>query len=214
MFTLLAATAILAAPARARAADAGAGAGNVGTAGDAKAQDDARLYSPDHGPRRTFAVEINPVLPFINHYGVNVEIVPVSHHALVLSPYYSDSTTGGGQPGTGTLPNTFEGFGGELGYRYYFGEDGPRGVFLGASFLLGWQKVTPQNGDSFNFTNFGGALDVGYQALVGDFLVLGIGAGLQYTTVSQELPLQELPASIVANKALRPRLLTSFGFAF
>ena len=111
--------------------------------------------------------------------------------------------------------NVFSGVGGEVGYHYYFGENGPRGFYAGPSFLLGFYNAkAAATGESNAFQNFGGALDIGYQAIVADRIVLGIGAGLQYTVPTLKLPQQELPASVYTNAGFRPRLLLALGIAF
>jgi hypothetical protein len=182
-------------------------------------------------PHRTVTVEWNPLALFIDRLSVNVVVAPRDHHAVVVSPFYTWASTtpyatgidangnaltdASGNPVTlNVLGQTFKGFGGELGYRYYFDSGGPRGFFLGPSLLLAAITATAGNGSRTSYIDFGFAADAGYQALIADKLALGLGAGLQYTTPSKAIPDQQLPASIVANSAVRPRLLLSVGCAF
>lgn len=160
-------------------------------------------------PRR-FVLEIAPLSFILRRYGGGAEVLVASHHAIVGSAYWFPTWT--------TKPDSFEnefrGWGGEVGYRYYLGEYGPRGFFAGASFLFGSFVGIPQVGDRVSFESYGGALDLGYQAIVADWLVLGLGAGIQYTAATESLPRQELPVSIFANAGVRPRFLASVGVAF
>ncbi len=173
-------------------------------------------------PRRYVSLAWNPVPIFaLGKVSFDVVIAPVDHHALVLSPYYVTTTTVpffvysdiSGSP-TALPQQTFEGFGGEIGYRYYFGLGGPRGFFLGASFLIGAFTATAQNTTQTHYMSFGGAVDAGYQVLVADRVVLGAGLGLQYTAMDTSLPNQQFPAKLYANSGLYPRLLLSVGWAF
>jgi hypothetical protein len=182
---------------------------------------DVKLKMPAP-PQRTVTVEWNPLaLVTIGRLSANVVITPTDHHALILSPFYAWATT---QPiyvfsdsntaGTPLPTQKFKGFGGEIGYRYYFGQGGPRGLFLGPSLILAAFDANAQNGTSTSYLDFGLAADVGYQVLVADRVSLSIGAGLQYTATSKSIPDQQFPAEIYANDGLRPRVLASLGWAF
>jgi hypothetical protein len=41
-----------------------------------------------------------------------------------------------------------------------------------------------------------------------------VGGGLQYTFTTENIPPQQLPASIYANERFYPRLLLALGYAF
>lgn len=174
---------------------------------------------------RTVTIEWNPLALFIDRFSLNVVVVPGDHHAVVLSPFYTWANTAEYSTGldaqgnmlgyTLSVPSqTFKGFGGELGYRYYAGTGGPRGFFAGPSFLLDAITATAYNGAQTNFSGYGLAVDAGYQALVADAVSVSVGAGAQYMFTSKSIPSQQLPASIYANERLYPRLLLSFGYAF
>ena len=181
-------------------------------------------------PHRTLAIEWNPLALFIDRASFNLVLVPGDHHALVLSPFYTWSKTVGyataidaagkpleanGMPYVlNVLPQSFKGFGGELGYRYYLERGGPRGLFLGPSFLLADMTATAGNGSETHYLDFGFGADLGYEALVADTIAVSVGAGAQYTFTSKSIPEQQLPASIYANNAFHPRLLLSLGYAF
>jgi len=174
---------------------------------------------------KTLTLEWNPLGLFIDRLSANVVVAPGDHHALIVSPYYTWASTvpyatnvdgaGNALPYTlNVLPQSFKGFGGELGYRYYAGKGGPRGFFAGPSLLLADITATAGNGVQTQFGDVGVAADVGYEALVADAVAVSVGGGLQYTFTTKSIPDQQLPASIYANRRLYPRLLLSMGYAF
>jgi hypothetical protein len=171
-------------------------------------------------PRRIVALEFNPLPLIIGKVSLNVVITPVDHHALVLCPFYVSTSTWPiytySDQGTSTqLPQqTFSGFGGEIGYRYYTGLGGPRGFFVGPSFIIAAMSAKAQDGSITDYLDFGGALDVGYELLVMDTVALSLGAGAQYTAPDKTIPSQQFPADIYANGKLAPRALASIGWAF
>lgn len=170
--------------------------------------DEGTIGSP-RGERRWLTIAYNPFTLQASRYGANVEVLVASHHVLAGTLYWASTVTN-----EDSFNNRFRGIGGELGYRYYTGHDGPRGAFIGPSFLLGAFDAVPARGATTSFENYGVALDVGYQALVADRWVVGVGGGLQYSRPSTTFPQQELPASIYANPGVRPRLLLALGVAF
>jgi hypothetical protein len=174
---------------------------------------------------RTLTLEWNPVALFLDRFSINLVIAPGNHHALVLSPFYTWARTspygtnldasGNTLPYTlNVLAQTFQGFGGELGYRYYFELGGPRGFFVGPSLLLAAMTAKAGNGNETSFYDLGVAADVGYQAIVADRVTFSVGAGVQYAAPSKSIPDQEWPANVYANSGVQPRLLLSLGYAF
>jgi hypothetical protein len=170
-------------------------------------------------PRRWVSIEWNPLSLIVGKASANVVLVPLSHHALVLSPFYVSTTTNPIQvyddQGTATqLPQqTFSGFGGEIGYRYYAGHGGPRGFFAGPSLIVASMTATAQNGDKTSYLDYGLALDIGYELLVGDAVAVSLGLGAQYTTTNKSIPAQQFPADAYANSRVFPRALFSIGWA-
>jgi hypothetical protein len=172
-------------------------------------------------PRRWLSIAWNPLPALaLGKLSFDVVFAPFVHHAIVLSPFYAISTTApiytfddAGNP-TQLPTQRFEGFGGELGYRYYFGDGGLRGFFAGPSFILGFFTATAQDTSQTQYIDYGVALDVGYQALIADRIVVGAGLGAQYTLTDKSIPNQQFPANVYANAGLRPRLLFSVGWAF
>ena len=170
-------------------------------------------------PRRLVSIEWNPLPLIVGKASANVVFVPISHHALVLSPFYVSTTTepiwvydDQGSP-TQLPEQTFSGFGGEIGYRYYAGRRGPRGFFAGPSLILASMTATAQNGSKTSYLDYGFALDIGYELLVGDAVAVSVGLGAQYTTPNKSIPAQQFPADAYANSRVFPRALFSIGWA-
>ena len=171
-------------------------------------------------PTRVFTIEWNPlVLPTLGKLSANVVIMPIEHHSLILAPFYASRTTAPiyifDSSGSATqLPEqTFRGFGLEIGYRHYSGLAGPRGFFVGPSLIVSRFTALAQDGTSTSYLNLGLAGDVGYEVLLGDF-ALALGGGLQYVSPSKEIPRQQFPAGVYANRGFLPRVLFSVGWAF
>jgi hypothetical protein len=171
-------------------------------------------------PRRVVSVAWNPFALIIGKASLELVVTPREHHALVLNPFYVWTTT---QPivitddmghMTQLATQSFTGWGGELGYRYYFGKGGPRGLFLGPSLILGGFSVRAGNGTQTQFLQYGGAVDVGYQLLVAERISLSLGGGVEVVGTDKAIPSQQLPARLYANFGVWPRLLASFGVAF
>ena len=171
-------------------------------------------------PRRLLALEWNPLpLVTLGKLSANVVVVPIDHHAIVVSPFYASASTepiyvydDAGNP-TQLPRQLFRGFGTEIGYRYYAGLGGPRGFFAGPSLLLASFKATAANASQTRFSDLGFAADIGYEALIADGLAISLGGGLQYVTTSTSIPDQQFPAQVYANRGLRPRFLVSLGWA-
>jgi hypothetical protein len=171
-------------------------------------------------PRRIFTMAFSPLPLVLGKLSFEVVVVPIEHHGLVLTPFHVSTTTAPiyvfddrGQP-TRLPQQNFAGFGGELGYRYYFGERGPRGVFVGPSVILGRFTATAENGSQTEYLHYGFAADVGHQMLIVDRVSLSLGAGLQVMKTDKPIPPQQFPAKLFANSGLLPRLLISLGLAF
>ncbi len=180
---------------------------------DAKVDVHVREEAP---ARRVFTLEWNPAALLLQRVSANLEIAPAEHHTLILSPYYFYPRTAAFTNGDGqeVLSQKVTGFGGEIGYRYYAGRGGLRGFFFGPSFIAAKAKVTAGDGTETSFDDFGFAADLGYQALVGDRVLLSLGAGAQYLVTTESIPDQQMPANVYANRGLQPRLLFALGYAF
>ncbi len=179
-----------------------------GSAGGEGNLHDAPLFEPG-GQQRRFTFTYNPATLFLVRAELSFEAMLADHHVIQLTGFYGSTTTN-----SDSFNNVFRGGGGEIGYRWYSGTGGPRGLYIAPSFLAAGYVAIPQRGAQVPYANFGGALDVGYQAIFADRWVLGLGGGLQYTAPTVTFPVQELPASVYAIRGLRPRLLLALGVAF
>ena len=171
-------------------------------------------------PRRYLALELNPLAALaIHRWGANVIFAPFEHHALILNPFHAYARTypinlydDDGNPLL--LPvQRFYGWGAELGYRYYTGRGGLRGLFLAPSLIADWMTAHAQDGSQTSYIYYGLAVDVGYQVLVTDRVSLSLGAGLQYGRPNKDIPKQGLMAKDYANAMVLPRWLVSIGWA-
>lgn len=171
-------------------------------------------------PRRIVSIEFNPLPLIIGKVSASLVIVPVDHHALTLTPFYISATSQpiyifNDQGPEAQLPQqTFSGFGGELGYRYYTGLGGPRGFFVGPSLILASMNAKAQNAVTTGYLDWGLAADVGYEMLLADNLAVSLGAGIQYTNATKSIPDQQFPLDYYANSRVAPRALASIGWAF
>jgi hypothetical protein len=185
---------------------------------------DVRIGAPAPVSRR-LAIGLDP-LAFIADVGrlqADIVIVPVDHHAIVVSPFYTSTSTApivvqdsNGNPMYQLPEQIFRGGGLELGYRYYQGLGGPRGFFVGPSLIfIAMFEKQGQYGDGSHtrFQDLGVALDAGYQALVANKVSLTLGGGVQALVTSRSIPDQQFPAKLYANSGVWPRFMFSIGWA-
>jgi hypothetical protein len=163
-----------------------------------------------------FTIQANPLSALIGRYGVDFAYLPALHHGIVVNPFYShvgvDATNSNGVT---TAAWSLSGFGGEVGYRFYTGEKGASGFYVGPSFIFASYKQSVTGGDSLSFTNMGAAVDIGGQAIIGDGFTIGGGFGLQYTKTSVDLgSIDKFAANALAGGGLRPRVLFTLGYSF
>lgn len=179
---------------------------------------DARADSIDEGIAfKSVGLRGNPLGLIIGRYSADLEYLPLPHHALHLSPV-----------GYFALPGVADeliGFGAEAGYRYYSGEYGPHGFFVGASFIAlsleyihGALPGVPLDApDDTQFVRLGGAVDAGYAIIVLGNFTAAAGVGAQYTLDTKQ-PHFEFAShplhDFVFGWGLRPRVLLSVGAAF
>ena len=185
-----------------------------------------RMIEPRSVPRRRVTIGLNPLPLIAGRYGLNVELVPFRHHALVASAWLQTFTPGmlrvlmpneiDVSKGAGSL------FGGELGYRLYTGEDGAHGLFAGVSGVampIAYPRVSADlTSEVVSFHAYGGAIDVGVQAITGSGFTIGGGLGVMYLAYTP--PASAQPPAGVAVPSLEfephvlPRLLVSAGWSF
>jgi len=185
---------------------------------------DAAQPAFERSPRRIVSVTLNPLPVAVGRYGLNVELVPIAHHAIIANAYWQSV-----QPWVldqlfpkdvekGSLPGRF---GGEFGYRLYSGRDGASGLFVGPSFV--WMPIFyPRVSEDLHaelvpLDAFGGAVDVGAQAIFGSGFTIGAGAGvmaLAYTPPRSITPPPGVSAPTFVEPHVLPRLLIAGGWSF
>jgi hypothetical protein len=166
--------------------------------------------------RPSGALELNPLPVMFGKFGGNLELALAPHHALVISPAYFSFT------------NYFHGPEAELGYRYYLHEGTLGGPFVGLGALGGAFQYHAEPGNCGpagcstaepNTFVLGGTFELGWQWIVWDELVLGVGAGFaaQYGA-PRTRPLYQSDFTNIAERALDsgilPRVLGSIGVVF
>ena len=128
-------------------------------------------------PTPNGAVELNPLPVGFGKYGGNLELSLAPHHALIASLAYFDAG------------NYFNGPQAELGYRFYFYRRTLSGPFVGLGVMAapfqyhpdpdsncgGGFGSCPQEESTFLY---GAAFDAGWQWIIRDWLLLGVGAGV------------------------------------
>jgi hypothetical protein len=175
----------------------------------AEAQSAAPL--PTNAESYHFAAELNPLDAALTLFGATFELLPANHHAIDLTPSYWLQ---------------FGRLMGELGYRYYFGDGGPRGVFLGASTFGAYFKCHYAHNGPRPLTNadasiVGVAVDGGYQEIVSGWVIGGgLGVGYQWSHKPYDNCQVADPERSVdwppdpTSYSLFPRFLFSVGRAF
>ena len=167
-------------------------------------------------PHKQFAIIANPLAVFLGRYSIQGEWLPALHHAITLNPFYDHTpvkvTANGVEADLGSL----NGFGAELGYKFYSGRKGPNGFFVGPSFLFASYKSSMSGYPDKSFTSVGGAIDIGGQGVIGDGFVIGGGFGLQWTKTSEDFDTENFnfTSAAIAGGGTRPRFLFTLGYAF
>ena len=164
---------------------------------------DAEARTP---PKRA-AVEWNALGVLLGRASANVEILLAQHHAFVGSLAYQ---------GLGDVNGPIA----EIGYRIYYGDNGLEGFFLGPSLVGGVLLYKPYGCYSSCSTRNTAimtsiALDAGYQAILGDNVVLGAGLGIAYQHADRQVDYSAENLEIIfLGTGFIPRVLFSLGYAF
>ncbi len=156
---------------------------------------------------------------------MNVEYLPVKHHALIVNPYFQRNAIDEEIAGIKLGESTYTTFGGEVGYRFYSGSNGASGLFIGPSFFMqrthasisvpagnvvNAQGPTPTTTSEGDMTTYGGIIDIGGQTVLKGGFTAGAGAGLMYMWTSSG-PTQ---GATDRYKGLSPRILLTVGYSF
>jgi hypothetical protein len=159
-------------------------------------------------PSRPVAITANPLDLALGRLSANVEILLAQHHAIVLSPnvllFHVDR---GGRynlesEGLGFASPTSTGFGGELGYHYWWTwRHLLAGPYFGPSLLLGSVNGATVGAATGSQWYWGGAVDAGAQAVLPGGFTLGGGLGLGFVTMASTV-------------GVFPRFLLQLGWSF
>jgi hypothetical protein len=176
-------------------------------------------------PRRRLTLGVNPLPMIAGRYGINAEVVLVRHHAIVASAWAQTFTPTMLRVLMPKEIDVSKGadtrFGGELGYRLYTGQDGAHGLFAGISGVampIAYPRVTQDlKTDVPSFNAYGGAFDVGVQAIMDSGFTIGGGVGvmyLAYTPPASATPPAGVAVPSYPEPHVLPRLLFSAGWSF
>ncbi len=187
-----------------------------GEAAPSTAQQDRATGSDAIKPFKSFALEANPLAAAAGRYSIQAEWLPAVHHAIVVNPHFDHISPTIPVGNGASYSESFTGFGGELGYRYYTGTKGPNGLFIGPSVIAAHYSTSVDGQSGGSFSSYGAAIDIGGQAVIGPGIVIGGGFGLQYTKSTLDGSTDGLPllATAIAGEGVRPRFLFTIGYAF
>jgi hypothetical protein len=184
-----------------------------------------RVIEPQPQARRRLTVGVNPLPIIAGRYGINVELVVARHHAIIASPYLQTFTPAMLRvlmPGAIDVSKGADTrLGGELGYRFYTGSDGAHGLFAGVSGVampIAYPRVGQDlKSEVVSFHAYGGAVDIGVQAITSSGFTIGGGVGVMYLAYTPPASIAPPPGVQVPSYPelhVLPRLLLAAGWSF
>lgn len=176
-------------------------------------------------PKYRVTIGVNPLPMIAGRFGGNLEVMLARHHAIVGGAYYQMFSPAMLKVIMPSEVNVDKGaksqFGGEVGYRFYSGHEGANGFFAGVSGVvmpLAYPKVNELYESSVeSFHAYGGAIDVGLQAIVGPGFTVGGGIGVMYLAWNPPASVKPPPgvaAPDYPEPHVLPRLLLTAGWSF
>jgi hypothetical protein len=168
---------------------------------------------PAEESHKQITVNVNPLSFGIGRYGADLQYLPAMHHAIVVNPFFA-MTKAEITAGQSKYEQTFSGIGGELGYRFYSGERGANGFFVGPSLIAGTYSASATGAEKVSFNSIGYAVDIGGQHVFKNGFTIGGGFGMQYTKVNKDFFDLPVTAGIIAGGGWRPRFLLALGYSF
>ncbi len=136
---------------------------------DKKTKDD-----DDEEELKRIAITLNPLSLILTRIGVNVEYLPARHHAIIVNPYFQSIGTG-----EGVTETKYTNFGGELGYRFYTGNRGANGFFVGPFVTAMTSSVKTPVADSSTFVYGGGVAIVAHGVELLDLELLDLAVDVE-----------------------------------
>ena len=166
-------------------------------------QPDVAVAQKPEAPFKPITLTLNPLSLALGRYGVNVEYLPVRHHAIVLNPFFQSLSVGVDGDKT-----SYTNFGGELGYHFYTGDIGASGFFIGPSLFAMSSNASTSCASIFSY---GAALDLGGQYVAKNGFTIGAGAGVMYLAANDTTT---ATSSSFKVSGVLPRILFTIGYSF
>jgi hypothetical protein len=163
----------------------------------------------DEDDLKHFALTLNPLSLILTRVGINVEYMLARHHGLILNPFFQSISVGDNPP----VKTTYTNVGAELGYRFYTGNRGANGFFIGpfATFMSSSLKAeTGSASAESSISIYGGGVDLGGQHVFRNGFTIGGGGGLMYLTASEKTT----ESSLFKVSGVLPRFLFTLGWSF
>jgi hypothetical protein len=151
---------------------------------------------------------VNPLAFLLGRFGGDVEYLAWKNIALVGNLHADASAVV-----TSTSNNSYVGFGGEAGVRFYPASSSIFGFFFGPSLVAGWYSVN-YYGYGVGVPDVGFALDAGAKARVGESMFISAGGGLQSLYTGHYPKDVANIVTFVLGPGWAPRLLFTVGATF
>jgi hypothetical protein len=151
---------------------------------------------------------VNPLAFLLGRFGGDVEYLAFKSIALVGNLHGDSSAVV-----TSTSNNSYVGFGGEAGIRFYPASSSIFGFFVGPSLVAGWYSVN-YYGYGYGFPDVGFAVDAGGKANVGGSMFVAGGGGVQSLYTGHYPKDVANIVTFVLGPGWAPRALFTFGWTF
>jgi hypothetical protein len=166
-------------------------------------------------PHHSFTQNIGDIV--VGRLSFSIEQMLAQHHAVYLAAH--------GQIAGFVVNDWFAGAGAELGYRFYLGRGGTRGVYFGpcaffaesySGGAIGLESITGTfTGEKKPWmTMAGGAFEVGYKWMSGRGFLIGSGFGMELREASRPKAEVSQLAWLFDGGGVRPRVSIVMGQAF
>jgi hypothetical protein len=166
-------------------------------------------------PRRSFEQNVGDIL--VGRVSLCIEQMLGQHQALYLA--------GHGQIAGFVVDDWFAGAGAELGYRFYTGRGGTRGIYFGPSVFfaesysggtIALESITGTfTGEKKPWmTAVGGAVEAGYKWMSGRGFLIGSGFGVELRAANRQKSEVSQLAWLFDGGGVRPRVSVVMGQAF
>lgn len=165
---------------------------------------------PEEKPYKQFSVLFNPLSAIVGRYSFDLIYLPARHHGIVFNPYGQFVSAE-----AGSVKTEYSNYGAELGYRFFTGERGANGFFIGPfATYTAYNTKTTSGGTSAeaSFRAYGVGADLGGMHVFDFGLTIGGGFGLMWLRGSGGDG--AATSSTVKVEGVLPRFLFSIGYSF